>query len=528
VRTGDVTDSGRPPTDDAEVHGNRPASHLEDLMTITTDVVVIGAGPTGLALAGELALAGVSCRILERRSREANITRAFAVHARTLELLDARGLADDLVQRGLPLAELQGLPGAALNLSDLPSRFPMLLIAPQSATESVLRAQAERLGVPIDRGAEVVGLEQDDDGVHIRVATTDGERVEHARYVVACDGAHSRVRDLVGVGFVGDQYQTHIMLADVRLSEPPAEAMFGRTNREGLAVVIPFGDGWFRVIVWDRRRETVPIDTPVTGSEIRDALHRITGTDLGMDTPRWSTRFLSERRQAERYRVGRVFLAGDAAHVHSPLGGQGMNTGIQDALNLGWKLAAVLRGRGGDDLLDSYQAERHPTGAQVLRLTDGFNRLVLGRSRIGMRMRRLAIRTIVKLPPARRKMLGRLTGIGIAYPHGSGEHRLTGRRAADVRTTAGRLYELLRSGRFVLVVRPDAGFDDVSVMASPWADRVRVVRACDAHGPALALVRPDGYVAWAGDRWPDEDLSRALRRWCGPAAVSTMSRVRTF
>jgi 2-polyprenyl-6-methoxyphenol hydroxylase-like FAD-dependent oxidoreductase len=489
-------------------------------MTPTTDVIIVGAGPTGLAVAGELALAGVSCRILERRAEQPNITRAFAVHARTLELLDARGLAEDVLSRGVELQKVQGLPGATLDLSRLPSRYPMLLIAPQSATESVLEARAVRLGVPIERGTEVIGLDQDADGVRVHVATAEGTRTEHARYVVGCDGAHSRIRDMLGVGFVGQQYQTHIMLADARLSEPPAGAMFGRNNADGLAVVIPFGDGWFRVIVWDRRRENAAIDEPVTEAELRDSLRRIAGTDLGMTRPRWSTRFLSERRQAERYRVGRVFLAGDAAHVHSPLGGQGMNTGIGDAMNLGWKLAAVLRGRGGEELLESYQAERHPTGEQVLMMTDGFNRLVLGRSQIGMRMRQVAMRLIVRLGPARRMLLGRVTGIGIAYPHRAGEHRLIGRRAVDVTTSAGRLYELLRGGRFVLVVGPDVDLDAVRAAAAPWSDRVLTVPRTSGSGPALTLIRPDAYVAWASGRRPGDGLADALRRWCGPAVIS--------
>jgi 2-polyprenyl-6-methoxyphenol hydroxylase-like FAD-dependent oxidoreductase len=510
---------GGPAIEAEGVNRNRQISS-EDVMTIPTDVIIVGAGPTGLALAGELGLGGVSCRVLERRAEQPNITRAFAVHARTLELLDARGLAEDVLSRGVELQKVQGVPGATLDLSRLPSRYPMLLIAPQSATESVLEARAVRLGVPIDRGVEVIGLEQDADGVRVSVATADGTRVERARYVVGCDGAHSRVRDMLGVGFVGAQYQTHIMLADARLSEPPTEAMFGRNNADGLAVVIPFGDGWFRIIVWDRTREDVPIDEPVTEAELRDSLRRIAGTDLGMARPRWSTRFVSERRQAERYRVGRVFLAGDAAHVHSPLGGQGMNTGIGDAMNLGWKLAAVLRGRGGDQLLESYQAERHPTGARVLTMTDAFNRLVLGRSGIGMRLRQMAMRMIVRLGPARRVLFGRISGIGIAYPHDAGEHRLTGRRAVDVPTRSGRLYEVLRGGRFVLVVGPDVDVDAVAAAASPWSDRVATVQRTNASGTALTLIRPDAYVAWASDRRSDDGLADALRRWCGPAVVS--------
>jgi len=489
-------------------------------MTAIDEVIVVGAGPTGLALAGELALGGVHCRVLERRREEPNITRAFAVHARTLELLDARGLADDLLIRGVQIHEVQGVPGVMLDLSQLPSRYPMLLIAPQSAPESVLRARAERLGVKIERGVEVVGLEQDTDGVRLRVTDSSGERIERADYVVGCDGAHSRVRELIGVGFVGSQYQTHIMLADTQLSEPPTETLFGRTSREGLVVVVPFGDGWFRIIIWDRRREEVPIDEPVTGIELRDALQRIAGTDLGLSDPRWATRFVSERRQAERYRMGRVFLAGDAAHVHSPLGGQGMNTGIQDAMNLGWKLAAVLRGRASIDLLDSYEAERHPVGAQVLAMTDAFNRLVLSRSQAATQIRQIVMRLMVRLGPIRRRLLGRLSAIDLRYPRQTGDHPLVGKRALDFTSSAGRLYELLRTGRFVLVVGPQAPEDEVLATVVPWSNWVMTVRDDSPHAPTLTLVRPDGYVAWAAEGWTADRLVAALRRWCGSGILA--------
>src|SRR5262245_23476546 len=369
----------------------------------TTDVAVIGAGPTGLMLACELALAGVGVRVLERRAEESNITRAFAVHARTLELLDARGLADDLLPKGVPVREITPAPGATLKFAELDTRYPMLLIAPQSGTERVLAARAAELGIDIVRGAEVTGLAQDDDGVTVELAGGDAVR---ARYVVGADGAHSAVRGMLGVDFVGKQYETHILLADVQLTTPPDDPMFARTNDQGAVIVVPFGDGWYRAIAWDRERERAPLSEPVTHAEMRDAFLRIAGEDFGMGEPRWSTRFLSERRQAERYRVGRVFLAGDAAHVHSPLGGQGMNTGIQDAMNLGWKLAAAVRGAGAW-LLDTYQAERHPVGASVLKLTDAFNQLVLGRSKVRNAVQGLAIRTIIHFGPTRRVMAGR-------------------------------------------------------------------------------------------------------------------------
>ena len=485
----------------------------------TTDVIVVGAGPTGLAVANELALAGVDCRILERREEVSNLTRAFAVHARTLELLDARGLAEDVIRRGVRLEQVQGVPGATLDLSRLNSRYPMLLIAPQSATEAVLEASDEQRGVVIERGAEVVGLHQGPDSVRLTVAGGSGERTETARYVVACDGAHSRVRELLGVGFTGKQYETHIILADVQLAEPPADVMFGRTNQEGLALVLPFGDNEFRVIVWDRRRDGVPLTEPVTEPEVRDALLRIAGTDLGLGTVRWSTRFLSERRQAEHYRVGRVFLAGDAAHVHSPLGGQGMNTGIQDAMNLGWKLAAAVHGHAGDALLDTYEPERHRVGRQVLAMTDAFNQLVLGRSVATMRLRSLAMRGILRFGPARRLLLGRLSGIGIHYPHRPGEHSLVGKRAMDVLTTSGRLYEVLRSGTFVLLAGPGCDVRLLERETAGYAGRVVLANHHDDRLPQLVLVRPDAYVAWAAGQAGREAVRTALRRWCGAAGI---------
>src|SRR5215211_116979 len=379
------------------------------------DVVVVGAGPTGLALACELRLAGVGCRVLERRAEEPNLTRAFAVHARTLELLDARGLAEQVIARGIPVQQLAPTPGAVVDLTQIRSRYPMVVMVPQSGTEHLLEERARRLGASIDRGAEVVGLSQDDDGVRLEVRGPGGPEVVHAAYVVGADGAHSAVRRLVGVDFEGRQYETHILLADVRLSRPPGETLFGATTQEGLVLFVPFGDGWFRAIAWDRSRERVPLDEPVTLEELRSAFRRIAGDDFGMGEPRWSTRFLSERRQAGSYRVGRVFLAGDAAHVHSPVGGQGMNTGIQDAMNLGWKLAASVQGRAPLWLLDSYEDERRRVGAQVLSLTDGFNRLVLGRSPVRRQLQTQVIRAVLKFGWTRQAMAGRLTGLGISY-----------------------------------------------------------------------------------------------------------------
>jgi len=468
----------------------------------TADVVVVGSGPTGLMLACELALGGTTVRLLEERTDTPNITRAFAVHARTLELLDARGLADDLLPRGVPVHEVAPPGGLELDLRELPTRFGMVLIVPQSGTEKVLQARADELGVEIVRGAEVTGLTQDGDGVAVECAS--GETVR-APYVVGCDGAHSAVRRLVGIDFVGKQYETHILLADVRLDRPPSETLAGVANEKGVVLVIPFGDGWFRAIVWDRLREQAPLSEPVTEQEMRDAFGRIASDDYGMTEMRWSSRFLSERRQARHYRSGRVFLAGDAAHVHSPLGGQGMNTGIGDAMNLGWKLAAAVRGSAPRWLLDSYEDERHRVGADVLRLTDVFNQLVLGNSKPRRLLRSAVIGAVTRVPRGRRLLGERLSGIGIAYPRQRGDDWMVGRRMPDIVCDGKRVYELLREAKFVLVT------------ATPVKmDRPDIVHAVDNHPelPDAVLVRPDSYVAWASERLPDaSELAAAVNHW---------------
>ena len=468
----------------------------------TVDVVVVGAGPTGLMLACELALGGVTVQVLEERASAPNITRAFAVHARTLELLDARGMAEDLVPRGVQVYEIAPPGGKAMDLRELPGRYAMLLIVPQSGTEQVLEARAGELGVPIVRGAEVVALTKDGDGVTVQ--TAGGETIR-AKYVVGCDGAHSTVRNLVGIDFAGKQYETHILLADVALSRAPSDTLTGVTNERGVVLMIPFGDGWFRAIAWDRLREQEPLTEPVTLDEIRASFTRVAGEDFGMTEMRWSSRFLSERRQARHYRSGRVFIAGDAAHVHSPLGGQGMNTGIGDAMNLGWKLAAAVNGSAPGSLLDSYEAERHPVGAMVLRTTDAFNQVVLGRSKVQRIARTIVIGTLTRVPKTRRLMREFLSGIGIAYPHKRGDNPLVGRRMPDVDCNGTRVYELLRQGKFVLIT------------ASP-VDIVRddIVHVVGVHPelPGAVLVRPDSYVAWAEDRVPTvAEIVAALDNW---------------
>lgn len=480
----------------------------------SSDVIVVGAGPVGLMAAGELAGAGIRCTVLEQRAEESNLTRAFAVNARTLELLDARGVADELVGLGQPVGALRVFARVRLDLSGLPSRFPFLLVVPQYHTEHVLAERASALGVQVLRGAEVTGLRQDAQGVDVAVRGGDTMR---ASYVVAADGVRSAVRGALGLPFPGRSVLRSVMLADVRLADESADLLTVSSNDDGLSFLAPFGDGWYRVIAWDRRRQ-LPDDAPVTLDEVRDIVRRTRQTDYGMRDARWMSRFHSDERQVERYRVGRVFLAGDAAHVHSPAGGLGMNAGIQDAANLGWKLAAAIHGWAPEWLLDSYDAERRPVGRSVLRLSGGLLRMGTLRTAPLRAVRNVAGAVAERVGPLAARAAAAQAGLTVAYPAERGAHRMTGHRAPDVDLEGGRLYEALRGERFVLVA-PARGWSDV---ARPWSDRVDAAVAAAQDQPLL-LVRPDGYVAWASDRADAErrpsSLAAALARWCGEPAT---------
>jgi 2-polyprenyl-6-methoxyphenol hydroxylase-like FAD-dependent oxidoreductase len=469
-----------------------------------TDVIVVGAGPVGLLLAGDLAEAGVDVTLLERRDgRVSNMSRAFAVHARTLEQLDARGLADQLVATGTTLGQLRLFERVEVDLTTLSSRFPYLLITPQYNVEHLLLARAEKAGVEIVHNAEVTGVDQDDSGV--TVTTRDASY--RAAYAVGADGFHSAVREAIGQPFPGKSVLKSIMLADVRVTEQPAETLVANGVGDAFAFIAPFGDGYYRFFAWDRRR-VVPDSEPLSLDEVSDVAKRALGTDFGMHDARWLSRFHSDERQAPHYRVGRVFLAGDAAHVHSPAGGQGMNTGLQDAANLGWKLAAVLRGAP-ERLLDSYQAERHPVGRSVLHSSGALIRAAMIKSAVGRAVRGFVGHNALAVPKVRTKLTGQLSGIGYAYPAPDGAHELVGTRAEDIPLAGGgRLYEALRGGQFVLV-------GDVDVTGC--ADRVTVAAPAEPTGVVM-LVRPDGYVGWAGT--DVTELHRVLADLVGPPAAS--------
>jgi 2-polyprenyl-6-methoxyphenol hydroxylase-like FAD-dependent oxidoreductase len=489
------------------------------------DVLVVGAGPAGLTLAGDLATAGHAVTVVERRPKKiSNLTRAFIVHARTLEQLDARGLADELVEAGTTISELHmralGLRvNLPVSLRALTTRFPFVLLVPQFEVERLLERRAVEAGVRFRYGTEVLGLRQDEDGVdaEVRDVESGADDVLRAPYLVGCDGARSTVRSVLGLPFPGTSIGTALVAADVSLDDAPQGAVITNSNNGAFAFVAPIGDGWYRVGGFHRARR-VSEDEPLDLEEVREVVQQALGTDFGMKESRWKTRFGSEERQVPDYRVDRVLLAGDAAHVHSPVGGLGMNTGIQDSANLGWKLSAVLNGRADDTLLDTYQAERHPVGKLALRSSGSMVRFAMAPEAVQRMVRPFVSMTVGRIRPLKAKMVGMLSGLAISYPAQSGAHHLAGKRALDSTLGDGtRLYEALRAGRFVLIAPADEELD-----LGSRGDRV--VRAAwrDGHRRALLLVRPDAYVAWATEERSAAEraaaLETALAEWTGPAA----------
>ncbi|SFL28431.1 rifampin monooxygenase [Streptomyces pini] len=468
------------------------------------DVIIAGAGPTGLMLACELRLHGVRVVVLEREEEPTRVVRALGLHVRSIEVMDQRGLLDRFLAHGTqyPVGGFfAGIPKPSPEGLDTAHSY--VLGIPQPVTDRLLAERAAELGAEIRRGREVTGLEQDGDGVTVELA--DGTRLR-SRYAVGCDGGRSTVRKLLGVSFPGEPAGVETLLGEMEATEDPAviASVVADVRRAQLRFGVgPVEEGVYRVVVPAEDRTVPP-----TLEEVRRQLRAVAGTDFGVHSPRWLSRFGDATRQAERYRAGRVLLAGDAAHIHPPVGGQGLNLGIQDAFNLGWKLAAEITGWAPEGLLDSYHAERHPVAADVLDNTRA--QMTLMSTDPGPRSVRRLVSELMDFEEVNRYLTEKITAISVRYDFG-GDHELLGRRLPDVKLGRGRrLYELTHGGRGLLL----DGTGRLSVAG--WADRVDHVTDVggELDAPAV-LLRPDGHVAWAGGE--QSGLLDHLPRWFGPA-----------
>ena len=498
-------------------------------MRMSHAVVIAGGGPTGLMLAGELALAGVDVAIVERRlNQDLAGSRAGGLHSRTIEILDQRGIADRFLSEG-QIAQVAGFANVRLDISDFPTRHPYGLALWQNHIERILAGWVGELPVTFYRGREMTGLVQDDAGVDIALA--DGGSLR-ADYLVGCDGGRSVVRKAAGIAFPGWDPTTSSLIAQVEMTEEP-ELGIRRTSsgvnalgkveyeiKNGEVVYQP--GGTVGVVLAESQIGT----GEPTLADLRERLIAVYGTDYGVHSPSWLSRFTDMTRQAATYRSGRVLLAGDAAHVHSPVGGQGLNMGVQDAVNLGWKLAQVVKRTAPETLLDTYHAERHPVAARVLRNT--MAQVALMRVDDRVEALRDTVSELLSMDEPRKRFAAMMSGLDIRYDLGDG-HPLLGRRMPDLDLVTAdgqlRVFSLLHDARPVLLNFGDPGAFDIA----PWADRVRLVDANYAGtwelpvlGPVTApnavVIRPDGYVAWVGDG-TQRGLTDALARWFGQSAA---------
>jgi 3-(3-hydroxy-phenyl)propionate hydroxylase len=489
-------------------------------------VIVAGGGPTGLMLAAELALAGADVAIVERRAgRELIGSRAGGLHSRTIEVLDQRGIADRFLSQG-ETAQVAGFSQIRLDISDFPTRHPYGLALWQNQIERILADWVDELAVPIYRGREVTGFAQDPTGVDVELA--DG-RILRAQYLVGCDGGRSAIRKAAGIEFPGWDPTMSYLIAEVEIDCAPDRLPEWGIRHDALGVHalsrLDHG-GPTRVMVTEKQ---LGRNGEATLRELSEALVAVYGTDYGIHSPTWISRFTDMARQAAAYRDRRVLLAGDAAHVHHPIGGQGLNTGVQDAMNLGWKLAQVVNQTSPDSLLDSYHAERHPIAARVLRNT--LAQIALLRRPTDERINALrdTVSELLGMDEPRKKFAAMMSGLDVHYDLGEG-HPLLGRRMPDLDLVSAdgplRVFSLLHDGRPVLLNLGEPDCIDIT----GWADRVSLVDAKHAGewdlpvlgvvvAPAAVLIRPDGYVAWVGDQ-AQRGLADALNTWFGPPSRS--------
>ena len=470
-----------------------------------------------MMLAAELALAGVDVAVVERREgTTVDGSRAGGLHARTIEVLDQRGVAGRFLTQGQE-AQVIGFAGVTLDIGDFPTRHPYGLALWQNRIEEILAGWVEELGVPIRRGVDVTGFAQDGSGVDVRLS--DGASLR-ADYLVGCDGGRSVVRKAAGIEFAGWDPSVSMLIAEVEMDGEP-EAGY-RTDEKGVHALGPIGGGTILVVILE---EQLGLTGEPTLRDLSELLVAVRGSDYGLRSASWISRFTDMTRQAAAYREGRVLLAGDAAHVHSPVGGQGLNIGVQDAVNLGWKLAQVVKGTSPESLLDTYHAERHPIAARVLRST--MAQTALSRTDDRVIALRDTLAELVVLDEPRKRLAAMQSGLDVHYDLGEG-HPLLGRRMPDLDLSTGdgplRVFTLLHDARPALIDLGGPGGFDIA----PWAGRVQSIGARydgpwelpalgEVPAPAAVLVRPDGYVAWVGDG-TDNGLTDALTTWFGPAA----------
>jgi 2-polyprenyl-6-methoxyphenol hydroxylase-like FAD-dependent oxidoreductase len=546
------------------------------------DVLIAGAGPTGLTAAMELARRGITFRLIEKDKARSPYSRALALHARTLELLELSSakLADTFVREGYTAPGANMSTGAdhpvMADFSGLDTRYPYLLIVPQARTEELLEAHLAVLGHGIERGIELKALTQDADEVIAHLQSADGQAEQvHVRYILGCDGAHSTVRRSLGLPFPGKGYSWTAFLGDVKLDgEVTRKGPTQFSNARGLAMVFPFQDDYSRVITIDTAYQNSSAHEELTLDELQDSVNTILPAPTRLSEPRWLTRWSAQLRQVPRYRVGRVFLAGDAAHVHSPAGGQGLNTGVQDAYNLAWKLALVLHGQAPENLLDTYQAERHPVGQQAMRSSDILLRTTLLPNTAVRTGRNFAVRTLVPLPPLQHMISENLSGLGISYRQMDrraqllklipGQHALqAGDRIPNLElkpavltaetSTSVDLYDVLRQATYALFIEVAPEYSDrdqqhivrlLNRVKQLAGETIKlyivfeqgseaVARKIDAtafidfkqqfrhklgtHHGSILLVRPDGYLALHVPGLQQEQLLSELQRWVTPA-----------
>jgi 2-polyprenyl-6-methoxyphenol hydroxylase-like FAD-dependent oxidoreductase len=497
---------------------------------MAVDVVIAGAGPAGLMLASELRLGGVDAVVLERLPAPTGLSKALGLLGRVVQTLDYRGLLERFGAGFVPAAaysRFAHLGGIALDVSRLvdsapPGHYPALVPVQQAQVEQVLQERARELGAEIRRGHELVGLSQDQEAVAVAVAGPDGPYRLHARYVVGCDGAHSAVRKQAGIDFPGTPPTQLLRLGDVTLSGPERDQLprLGiRRTATGVFSATPLGEGVVRIVVGEWAQQ-VDRDTPPTLQELQASVRRVLGVDLAMSQPRWLSRFTDAAHQADRYRAGRVLVAGDAAHIQLPAGGPGMSTALQDVVNLGWKLAAQLRGWAPAGLLDSYHAERHPVGERMLAFTRAQGALLAPGEQVNA-LRDL-VGELLTHQQTLQDVVDRLLGLDIRYTLDGAAHPLVGGWAPDLplRTDRGdtRLATLMHGARPVLLDLTHDGWPRAA--AAGWAGRVQTTVARSDQPLEGILVRPDGYVAWAAAPGSDDTarLHQALQTWFGPAA----------